>query len=193
MTRKFGYILAAVAVLLALAACGSQSPAPTEPDHPTLPTIPQSQTPAQLLAAAIAGTEAAEAYDIRYGYRTAEDQEQAHTQSVSSQHPLDREALTQALPELPDRDDFLEQFCNRSLWAIPSNTGSIRYQLGDLTWEDARSLLYNQTRDNPFEGAQWTITLETDASGRLSGFELTGVLEGEAKTTFFSIAYPDSP
>lgn len=192
MTRRFGCFLAAVVLLLTLAACNNQHlESPTEPSGPTLPSIPLEQTPAQMLSAAIARTETEESFEIRCGVRTAAGVN-AFTQAVSPDRPLDREALHAKAPELPDREDFLEQFCGRSLTVTPSNTGTIRYQLAGLSWEDAQELLYIKGRMAPLEDALWDVTLAVDEQGRLCEFELTGQREEECRSAFLTITFPDS-
>ena len=196
MTRKIGYILAAAALLLTLAACRSQYEEPTEPDVPTLPSFSLEQTPAQKLADAIGKTGTEESYDIRWGIRTTlgtDSREDADTQTVSAQCPPDWDEICAKVPDLSLWDAFLEGFCNRSLLIIPSNTGNLRYELQELSWEDAQVLLYGQERTAPLADARWTIALTVDAAGRLSGFELTGERETESRTVFLTLSFPDSP
>ena len=191
MTQRFGCILLAAVLLLTLAACKTQYEEPTGPTEPTLPSVPLDQTPAQQLSAALHKTGAQDRYEVRYGTRNAAG-ENTDTQSVSQSRPLDRDELYAKAPELPDREDFLDQFCGRSLMVNPSNTGVIRYLLMGLSWEDARSLLYSGEREAPLEDAIWTVTLTVDGEGRFCEFEFTGQREGESWSAFLTITFPDS-
>ena len=191
MTRRLRPVLAAVALLLTLTACTTQEQLPTDPE-PTLPSFPLDQTPAQKLSAAIGMTAAEETYDIRYG-TIVDTQEDAYTQAVSPSSPLDRAQMNVQVPELPDNADFLEAFCNSPLMISPSNTGIVRYFLQNLSWEEARSLLYLQEREAPLADAEWTIAIEVDGAGRLCNFEITADGEGESRSVFVTLTFPESP
>lgn len=195
MTRRFGYMITACALLLALSAC-TASPAGSEPSYPTLPSFPQEQTPAQQLAAAIDKTRAAKSYLIQYGTRTCLGEEitqEDASQSVSQDSPLNWDEILIKLPGLAIHEGFMEAFCGRPLRAIPSNTGIIRYEVSDLSWEDARELLYADNRETENPEMRWTVALVVDAAGRLSEFEITSEGEGETRTVFLSITFPEDP
>ena len=195
MTRKIGYLLVPLALLLLMAACQPKYEEPEVTD-PTLPSISLDQTPVQQLAAAIEKTEAEEKFDIRYGIKTRvgeETAEDVHSQTVTEDQSFDRDRMWGKAPELAVRQNFLEQFGNQSLRIIPSNTGIIRYELLYLSWEDAEPLLYGDGRDAPLVDAHWTVSLTVDAAGRLSGFEITSEREEETRTVFLSITFPEDP
>ena len=129
MTRKIGYLLVPLALLLLMAACQPKYEEPEVTD-PTLPSISLDQTPLQQLAAAIEKTEAEEKFDIRYGIKTRvgeETAEDVHSQTVTEDQSFDRDRMWGKAPELAVRQNFLEQFGNQSLRIIPSNTGTDRY------------------------------------------------------------------
>lgn len=195
MTRRFGYILVAVALILVLAGCKTQHEV-SKPTDPTLPSIPLNQTPVQQLATAISKAECEECYDIRYGTKTlvgAQKTEDAHSQSVSANLPIDWDEMFAKVPELEVRQDFLERFGNCPLRIIPSNTGIIRYEVSALSWEDAKELLFGDSREEAYADARWSVSLTVDAAGRLSDFEITSEREEEARTVFLSIAFPEDP
>lgn len=195
MTRKWFCSLLAIFIVLAISACAPQYTEP-EASYPTLPSFPEEQSPAQQLEAAIAKTEAEESYEICYGtVRQSEEEntEDSDSQTVSKDSPLNLEEMYEKLPYLPDNENFLQDFCNRSLRAIPSNTGIIRYQLTDLSWEDAQSLLYSQPREGEFDEAMCAVALELDADGRFSQLEITMETENAEFTVFLTITFPDTP
>ena len=192
MTRRFGYILVTMALLLSLWACAAP-PEPSEPDYPTLPTIPQELTPEQQLFAAITKTEGEASYIIRYGMTLSAGEElteDAGSQEVSPENPLDRDAMYEKASFLPNRADFLEAFCALPLRAIPSNTGVLRYELRDLSPETAGELLYSRTTEWAEDGIV-SICLEVDAAGRLSGFEIIIETSLEIKTLFLELTFPE--
>lgn len=195
MTRKYLYVLAALLLALALSAC-TQQQTEAETSYPTLPSFPEEQTPAQQLSAAIGKTASEESYVIRYGTVTSsgeETMETAWSQDVSPAQPLDRDTVYEKVAYLPTCEDFLESFCSRSLRAVPSNTGVIRYQLTDLTWEDVCSLLYKEIPEGDFEDARCAVVMEVDAAGRFSRLEVTMETENDVFTAFLSLTFPDEP
>ena len=194
MTRKYGYILVLVALMLVLAACRPHYEV-QEPSYPTLPTIPMEKTPAQMLSAAISQTKNEENYEVRYGIQTVvgtEKEETEYTQTVTKDYPLDRDEMKEKVPELSVADDFLQRFCNRSMRIIPSNSGVIRYEVMDLSGEDARELLYGDGAQTEDGQMIWSVSLIVDAAGRLSGFEITSEGEEETRQVFLSIIFPEN-
>lgn len=193
MTRKYRYLAVALTLLLALTACTVPAEE-TEPGYPTLPSFPLDRTPTQQLGDAIAKTREEGEYEVRYGTRLKVGEamtEDTKTQAVSQNHPLDRDEIFAAVPDLPNREDFLERFCSRSLRVIPSNSGSLRFELAELSWEDARELL-NSNHEELADGT-WTIALTVDGAGRLSDFEMTLRRDGEIQTAFLTITFPKDP
>lgn len=195
MTQRYRYFFVILVLALALSACASQ-PEAQVPSHPTLPSFPQEQTPAQQLSAAIGKTKAEVSYSIRYGSRVSsgEDRtEDADSQEVSPENPLDREAMYEKASFLPNRTDFLEAFCALPLRAIPSNTGVIRYEVSELSREAARELLYNDAPEWAAEEGLCSVCLEVDAAGRLSKFEITIETPLETMILFLELTFPESP
>lgn len=193
MTRNYRYLAAALALMLVLTACAAPAEE-TEPGYPTLPSFPLDRTPAQQLADAIAKTEAAGEYEICYGTRLQIGEaatEDTKSQAVSKDHPLDWNGIFAAVPDLPNREDFLDRFGSHPLRVIPSNSGSLRFELADLSWEDARELLNSD--DEEQKDGSWTIALTVDAAGRLSNFEMTLRQDEEIRTVFLTISFPEDP
>ena len=195
MTRKCLFVLVILLLAFGVAACKKAAPEQDQTD-PTLPDFDVEQSPAQQLAAAVDKTRQQNTYDIRYGVVTTCDgksEEHSQTQAVSPEKPLDEAVMLAYLPQLPDRQEFLEDFCNRPLRIIPSNTGLLRYQLTELAWDDAAALLYSREPEHDFDGANCEIALEVDAQGRLSRLEIIVEMEAEKRTYFVDMTFRDSP
>jgi hypothetical protein len=62
--------------------------------------------------------------------------------------------------------DFLTDFCSMNLLAIPSNTGTIRYEVNSLTDRELSALLGVEITTD----AECSVALEVDAKGFLTGF-----------------------
>lgn len=193
MVRKWFMMLTILLLALSLTAC---KPAPPEQEevYPTLPEFDQTQTPAQQLSSAIEKTGLQNTYEVRYGIITSRDgqtDEIARTQSVSPDQPLNRTALSEYLPMLPNRDGFLSDFCGSPLRIIPSNTGVLRYQLSELDWETASAMMYTGPMQSEYENMLCEIALEVDGDGRMSRVEIILSLENEKQITFLEFTFPD--
>lgn len=193
MTKKL--ICALLAALLFLTGCARNEPN-DEDSYPTLPSFSQEQPPLQQLQSAIAATESAGSFTAEYGtiHRTGEEaDEDRHSQSVTADAPFDRQAMYAAAEYLPDNPGFLQALCDLSLRAIPSNTGTIRFQMTDLSWEDANSLLYAHARTQELIDTTCSVSMELDAQGRFHRMEV--VFEGSdiTLTAFLSITFPETP
>lgn len=193
MTRKYLCLLMILLMAMLTAACSETEPEPEE-TAPTLPAIREEWTPLQQLQDALDQTREQGCYTIRYGTiitRQDDKDEAAQTQSVTPQTPVDLEAIYQYLPQLPSRGDFLENFCNQPLRAVPSNTGVIRYLVSNLEWEEASQLLYGKATQPIYEAPLCQLTLEVDELGRLTGFELEVAGEEEQVTYYISITFAE--
>lgn len=191
MTRSYSILMTVVAICLLLCACAPTQELP-EPSEPTLPSFSLEQTPFQQLSAALLQTKAEESFDIRYGTRTQageEITEHANSLTVSEDQPLNWETLYAALPELPDREDFLERFGAEPLRVIPSNSGVIRFETDQMSAQEAWELLYSDG-DSQGDGV-WSVALAIDAAGRLREFEITAQREDEIRTVFLSLSFPE--
>lgn len=164
-------LLTLLAVLLILSACVRPS-APSEDTTPTPPSIQTTKTPLELLTEAITNTKNAGATSVQYGIisTTGDDkQENLYTQTLSPDHPLDWDALYAQISDFPTNKNLLSAFCSKSLRAIPSNTGTIRYEVTDLTGAEMSALLYGQAADN--QNTIGTVAMEVDASNRFTRLE----------------------
>ena len=164
-------LLTLLAVLLILSACVRPS-APSEDTTPTPPSIQTTKTPLELLTEAITNTKNAGATSVQYGIisTTGDDkQENLYTQTLSPDHPLDWDALYAQISDFPTNKNLLSDFCSKSLRAIPSNTGTIRYEVTDLTGAEMSALLYGQAADN--QNTIGTVAMEVDASNRFTRLE----------------------
>lgn len=194
MTKKCLFFLPAALLAAALTACAPQVTAP-ENFVSTLPSFHEEKTPLQQLEAAIAAAESAPSATISYGtIRTSgEDRtEDLHSQTVSETRPFDRDELYAAVAYFPTNEAFLQAFCSSPLRAIPSNTGIIRYQLTDLSWDNAASLLYGVSADAPMEQAVCAVSMDVDSEGRLCRLEVTMETETQSLTLFIQATFSDS-
>lgn len=195
MIRKFFVVIAVVLLTVCMTACKQDVPEP-EQSYPTLPEFDVNRTPAQQLEDAIDKTQQQNTYEICYGMVTAREgqsDEASRTQKVTPQQPLDRDALIAYLPLLPSREGFVADFCNSPLRIIPSNTGTIRYQLSDLEWKDAAAMLYGQAPEGDFSEALCEIAMEVDAQGRLSRLEIVLNQDDEELTVFLELTFAENP
>lgn len=192
MTRRI-CVLLAVLLMITLAACTPKYEI-EEAECPTLPSFSQELTPQQQLESGLGKTENEPEYEIRYGMICKSGEETTENEQVQRVDPnglLDRQLMYEQLPYLPNNEAFLQEFCNRRLQAVPSNTGVIRYQLTDLGWEDAHALLYARTPEAVPEEGVWGIFMDLDANGRFSRLEITVEMEEELFTAFLRITFPD--
>lgn len=195
MKKRICSALLAGLLLLALSACTPEYHE-SEDTYPTLPSFPEEQTPLQQLEAAIAAAKTAGSRTVRYGtiHKTGEEiTEETHSQTVSETQPFDRDALYAAVTYFPDNENFLQDFCNQPIRAIPSNTGTIRYQLTGLSCEDANRLLFSRSLYREYDSAVWAIFMDLDAEGRFCRLEVTAETQAETMSAFLSITFPDSP
>lgn len=193
MIRKYLCILSVLCLILLAAGCKKEQPA-TEQSYPTLPEFREDLTPLQQLSAAIEKVRAQRVYDIQYGTkvnRQSQTEENSRIQNVSPEKALDRVSMMDFLPYLPQKDGFLDAFCNNSLRIIPSNTGLMRFQLSDLTWEQTAQMMYDQIPEGAPDQASCEIAFEIDAHGRLSKFEVSMTMDEETLTAFLSISFPE--
>lgn len=194
MKRKLLSFLV-VCLLLSLTACAQPS-AEIEDDYPTLPSISENQTPLEQLQSAVSGTYNAGSCTVRYGTirKTDEDShEDSFSQTLSDAQSLDWDALYDAVPLFPNHPDFLEGFCSRPIRVIPSNTGTLRYQLSDLSWDEMASLIYSQPSEENFSQAVCAVAMDIDAHGRLSHMALTIETEEQTLTVFLTVSFTESP
>lgn len=164
-------ILTLLVMVLILSACARITPLPQD-TTPTPPSIPTTKTPLELLNEAIANTKSAETYTVQYGITTVagdDKQETLYTQSVSPSQPLDWDTVYAQVPDFPTNTHLLPDFCSTPLQAIPSNTGTIRYEVTDLSDATMSALLYAQ--DTRFADAIGTVAIEVDANNRFARLE----------------------
>lgn len=195
MKRKLLSAVLAAVLVLSLTAC-AQPLAESEDSYPTLPSFSQEQTPLEQLEAAISNTRSAGECTLRYGIirKTGDETtEESFSQSLSDAGEPDWATLYSQVPDFPDNTNFISDFCSHPLRAIPSNTGTIRYQLTDLSREDMDRLLYAAPRSEEAVQAVCGAALDIDADGRLCCFELTMETEQESLTIFLSVTFPESP
>ena len=148
---KAKHILTVILLLLSLAAC-AQEDAPEPDTTPTLPTIAQSKTPLELLTEASEKTKNAASFTVRYGKVSVsggENNEDTFTYHVSADQPFDTHSLYADVPDFPTNEALLSDFCTLPLRAIPSNDGTIRYELPELTVEALWKLMYGQSASAP--------------------------------------------
>lgn len=160
--KKLFFIFLLV-LTLALVGC-SQAPAATEAAAtiPTLPSVPTEMTPLEILTAALDKTGSARSCTVEYG-----KQEDVHTQSVTAHAPFDTAALYAEIGDFPTNENLLADFCAQSLRAIPSNSGTVRYELSGLTPAALAELMYGS--DSPafddFPDGVCTAAIVVDGDG----------------------------
>lgn len=195
MLRKYLCILAVLCLVLTVSGCKKEAPEQgQEQSYPTLPEFREDQTPVQQLTAAIAKTREQGKYDVRYGTKRTRDgqtEENSLLQTVTVQKPLNLDGMYEYLPVLPRKDSFIQEFCEKKLRVIPSNTGILRFQMSQLEWEDAWQMMYDQKPENAEDPAECEIAFEVDGAGRLSGFELTMTMTEETWTVFVTVEFPE--
>ncbi len=155
---KLQIFLLTMVLLVCLNGCQDKTPQPTEPTEPTLPTFDDTATPKDQLQSA---------FDKLKGKKT----------TVSYGMGLEEPKLTatQDMEEIRDlvpNEDFLEDFCNLGLMAIPSNKGTFCYQVTNLTPEQICQLLCDrsltaeeQQELTDYPDAMGTIGIYVDAEG----------------------------
>lgn len=195
MIRKYLCIFVVLCLLLVASGCqAAQSGPASEQTQPTLPDFQEELTPLQQLLAAREKTQSHGSYEVRYGTRTVQNgqtEEKSQMQNVTTQKNLNLDAMYEYLPELPQKQSFLEEFCSRSMEIVPSNTGRLRFQMSGLTWEETWPMMYHQAPDSQLEQAECEVAFEVDAYGRLSDFELIMTMEEETRMVFLSIAFTE--
>lgn len=151
--KKLLFILT---LLLTLTGCTAPAE-PTLATIPTPPSIPQEQTPSQILSAALDRTLSAPSFTVEY---------RVNGQPVATQSVIAGEACEPAA-ELIRNPNFLADFFAMGLRAIPSNTGTIRYEVTGLTADDLSALLGIEIA----AGEDCSVALETNEKGYLTRFE----------------------
>ena len=190
MTKKLFSLLLAALMLLALTGCQTESN-DIEDTYPTLPSVQIEKTPLQQLEDAFAAA-SGDVCSIQYGtLRQTGDKtdEDIHSQTLSDAQSFDRSALYAAVADFPDNADFLRDFCDQRIQVIPSNTGIIRYQLTNLTWEEACPLLYDQPCESAYDQTLCGITIQLDGQGRFSRLEIVFTDERTVTTLFLSLTF----
>ena len=147
---------------------------------PTPPSIQTNKTPLELLTQAIDNVQSTDTFAIEYGTITTAGEDTTknlHTQQISPAHPFDWDALYTAVPSFPTNTHLLSDFCALPLRAIPSNDGTIRYELTELTMEDLNTLMYGQPSQaleyGEYAQVICTASIGVDADGCFSRLEFT--------------------
>lgn len=177
---KIKHLLLIVALMIfTLSAC-TRKPTENEGTYPTLPSIQQNKTPLELLTEATEKTKNAAAFTVRYGQITKSGDEttgDTFTQNVSADHSFDMATLYADVPDFPTNEALLSDFCALPLRAIPSNDGTIRYELPELTVEELNALMYGQSAEAPDYGeyAQvvCTASMVVNADGCFTELDFT--------------------
>lgn len=171
--KKLLFLSILTAVLI-LPAC-ARSSVQWQDTTPMPPTIQTSKTPLELLTDAVTNTQNAGQRAVQYGTITTAGEETTkslHTQTISADHPLDWATLYQQVPEFPTNESLFADFCTQNLQAIPSNTGTVRYELTDLTGPELEALMYGQvTESTDVPDAVCTAAIEVDKDNRLTRLE----------------------
>ena len=155
---KLRILLLTMVLLVCLNGCKVESPQHTEPTEPTLPTFDNTTTPKEQLQSAIDKLKGKK-ITVSYGMGLDEPQ------------PTTTQDLA-VLQELVSNEDFLEDFCNLGLMAIPSNKGTFCYQVTNLTPEQICQLLCDrsltaeeQQKLSNYPDAMGTVGIYVDAEG----------------------------
>lgn len=203
-TNPLAICLISLLLLLSITACANRN-TPESDTTPTPPSLPTHQTPFELLTAAVEKAKSTVPCTIQYGTinKSGDDiAQKLYSQAVSADQPWDADKLYRDVPDFPTNEALLSDFCSLPLRAIPSNNGTIRYELADLTWSQFWSLAYGSSTPedhfSEFRQALCSVTIETDANGRFSRLELTTELyrsedaPERTVTVFLAIQYPES-
>ena len=186
------FFRAAAAVLLALILTGC-APEYSQPDntYPTLPSFPLEQTPLEQLRSAMSAAWATEEYTLCWGQVMMEEIPGGwdRTQAVTAENPPNWQSVYESMPLLELQENFPEDFCALPLRAIPSNTGIIRYQVSDLSREDAIALLYGEDRDVEFDSCDVAIEI---LECRFTRLELQFAVDETLTTVYLSFDYLNS-
>lgn len=183
MKKRLFLTLLATAVILS--ACARPNDVPQD-TTPTPPSIQTTKTPLELLTEAVTNAKNAGACTVQYGTitSTGDDKEESfYTQPVSPDQPLDWDTLYAQVPAFPTNKLLLSDFCSKSLQAIPSNTGIIRYEVTDLTDAEISALLYGQSADTT--NIIGTIAIEVDANNRFTRLEFISEFDTQHTVTIF--------
>ena len=159
-------------LVLMLSAC-TRPVAETHPTIATPPSIQTSKTPLELLTQAIENTQNADSFTIEYGIITTTGDDAAkslYTQQISPEHPFDWDALYTSVPDFPTNEHLLSDFCSGTLRAIPSNTGTIRYERTELTHPEMEQLMYAQSSERE-DHTTGTAAIEVDKNNRFTRIE----------------------
>ena len=198
---KFRILTSCLLALLLLAACSRQLP-PTQDTEPTLPSFSQEKTPLELLTEAVEKSKNTPSATVRYGtvtHQGEQKQEQIHAQSVSADCPLNLDAIRADLPDFPTNENCLADFCAGRIRVIPSNDGTFRYELPELTWDALWALMHGPStpddRYGDYTQILCTAAIDIDPQGRISRLEFITELFSEAQqpertvTVFLSVDY----
>ena len=139
-----------------------QTPKETYGTIPTLPSFPTERSPYEILSDALTKTKSAEHLQLEYN-RNGE---------VTRVSGSPADALAPAMNYVSN-PEFLRDFCALPIRAIPSNTGTIRYELTDLTADQLSALLGIQITAED----DCSVALEMDGTGCLTRFEYTAGTE----------------
>lgn len=171
--------------MLALSACARPANE-TQPTIATPPSIQTSKTPLELLTEAVNNTKSTDTFTIACETITAIGENTAknlHTQQISPAHPFDRDALYAAVPSFPTNEHFLSDFCSGPLHAVPSNTGTIRYERTDLTRSEMDRLMYAQSPENEEHSTViGTAAIEVNGDNRITRLEFISEYYGADDT-----------
>jgi hypothetical protein len=171
--KKQRLIILFIAVL-ALSACARPT-IETQPTIATPPSIQTSKTPLELVMEAVNNTKNIGTFTIQYGTVTITGEDtvkKLHIQPLSPEQPFDWDALYAAVPDFPTNEHLLADFCSGPLQAVPSNTGTIRYERTNLTQSEMDTLMYgNISEACDFLKVIGTAAIEVDADNRFTRLE----------------------
>lgn len=181
-------------VALMLSACARPS-AEWQDTTPTPPTIQTAKTPLELLTEAVTNAQNAGPCTVQYGTVTTAGEEttkKLHTQNISADCPLDWASIYAQVPDFPTNEHLLADFCSHGLQAIPSNTGTIRYELANLTASELDELMYGQLpATTGTTDAVGTAAIEVDKNNRFSRLEF--ILEYDAQNSVAFVLFVSFP
>ena len=130
--KKRLFILMMV-LLFALAGCGAQHSTPSKPEStiPTLPDFDETLSPRGHLEAALGALKDSGDFTVQYGAGW----EDSLTLSGGS-----KDAFPELRKLIPN-EDFLADFCDMRMMVVPSNDGTFRYEVTDLTLDQVCQLI----------------------------------------------------
>ena len=174
---KLRYLFIAVMLALCLSGC-SQETVEIGYTEPTLPSLNETQTPNQLLQAAIdklAGQDVSLSYGMGW-------------QEELTLSPADREDLPVS------NEDFIGQFCQLPLTVSPSKDGTFCFQVTELTPEQLSQLLrgealthQQQQQLSAYPDAEGTVKIGVDAKGAFQYLQVDVLLSERIWTLQISV------